>query len=159
MLLSPADVARRLNDHLCKDATDEQQFFTLLYGILELATGTFRFVSAGHPELLHVRVDQTMEFVAASGLPIGLTETVFDEQTLSLTPGDRLYIYSDGVPEAMNADNEQFTADRLARVIDQNRKQPLATGLEELLRQVSDWGAAEGLKDDVSLLAFEYLGP
>src|SRR5687768_8400997 len=96
----PAEVAARLNRLFPFDSATEQ-FATLIYGILDVAAGEFRYVSAGHPGPVHLRRGDDPVVIASHGFPIGLSEEACEEHSVSLGAGDRLYLYSDGVPEAM----------------------------------------------------------
>ncbi len=94
-----------------------------------------------------------------SGFPIGFVpEVEFDEETLTLSEGDRLYLYSDGVPEAMNADREQFGDESMKQVLAQGRGESLDTTVASLLAAVEAWCVPNGPLDDVSILGLEWGG-
>jgi sigma-B regulation protein RsbU (phosphoserine phosphatase) len=156
--LPPGEVAAHLNQSFPWDKRTEQ-FFTLLYGGLDLATREFRFVSAGHPGPLYLPCDGPAVFFKGSGLPIGLGGANYSEQSLSLQVGDRLYLYSDGVSEARNAQRQFFGEDRLQAVLEQGRTRPLQEGLDTVLRSVLEWCGQAPPHDDISLLAVEVTGP
>jgi serine phosphatase RsbU (regulator of sigma subunit) len=152
-LVPTAEVAARLSAEFPWDDRT-QQFFTLLYGVLSVETGEFRFVSAGHPGPLHLTRDGG-QCLKAPGSPIGLGDGGYEEKSLLLREGDRLYLYSDGIVEACNADNRQYGADRLCRVVERGRAAPLADGLTDLLGDVRRWCAPADPTDDISVLAVE----
>ena len=83
----------------------------------------------------------------------------YDEHVLAMAPGDRIYLYSDGIPEAMNAAGKVFGGDRLLGALERTRGEPLDLGVASLLEEVRDWTGSAGLHDDVSLVAAEFLGP
>jgi sigma-B regulation protein RsbU (phosphoserine phosphatase) len=112
---SPATVAAQLNRNFPWDPRTEQ-YFTLLYGILNLDTGMFHFTSAGHPGPVYLAHDEEPRILDVQGPPIGLGADSFEEYAVALQPGDRLYLYSDGVPDAMNEANKRFTKKELLRV-------------------------------------------
>jgi sigma-B regulation protein RsbU (phosphoserine phosphatase) len=153
-LVSATEVAARLNEEFPWDQRT-QQFFTLLYGVLGVETGEFRFVAAGHPGPLHLVRDGGGQCLKIPGLPIGLGEGSYEENALHLQEGDRLYLYSDGLTEAMNTDNEKFGEARLCQGLQQGRGVPLADGLTNLLREVADWSSPADPADDISILAIE----
>jgi sigma-B regulation protein RsbU (phosphoserine phosphatase) len=93
--------------------------------------------------------------VEGAGLPIGmLDDATYDDEALTLEPGDRLYFYTDGVIEALDANEEEFGHPRLLEAIAARRSLPLRAGLEAVAADVRAWCGGR-LKDDVSLLAVE----
>ena len=119
-LVDPSGVAERLNQQFPIDRT--RQYFTLVYGVLDTATADLRYVIAGHPAPIHLPVTGPPRPVAGSGLPVGMLEgTRYEHASLRLEPGDRLYFYTDGVIEALNAREEDFG---LARLLSEIRRPP-----------------------------------
>jgi sigma-B regulation protein RsbU (phosphoserine phosphatase) len=163
----PARVAEQLNRLFPMDPTTGQ-YFTLLYGILDLDTGEFHYVAAGHPGPIYLPHNTEPKILAVPALPIGICkEARYEEHSVSLRPGDRLYLYSDGITEAENRNTEPFGKpfggpcgepfgeDRLSLVLAQARTLPLQESLSFLWQGVEKWCGGAGLKDDVSLLAVE----
>ena len=151
----PREVARELNRRFPM----EQQnglFFTMVYGVLNLDTLEFRFVSAGHDPVVHVSAANRPELVDGDGMAIGWVDDMeYDEQALQLQPGDRLYLYSDGVPEAMDADLNQFTMQQMVEIIELGQTQSLDESVTLLSRSVERWCGKKGPADDVSILGLE----
>jgi sigma-B regulation protein RsbU (phosphoserine phosphatase) len=83
-----------------------------------------------------------------------LDDAAYEEAALTLAPGDRLYFYTDGVIEALDADEAEFGQPRLLDAIARARSRPLRTGLEAIAAEVRAWCRGR-LRDDVSLLAVE----
>jgi PAS domain S-box-containing protein len=109
---SPADVARRLNRQFLM-TPEAPQYFTMFYGILDQHTGELRYVCAGHPSPVLVRESGESTCLASPGFPVGLLRDVeFQDHCLHLQPGDRLYVYTDGVTEAASANDEEFGLER-----------------------------------------------
>jgi phosphoserine phosphatase RsbU/P len=156
-LTPPAEVADRLNQQFPFDLATAQ-FATLMYGILDVPTGEFRYVSAAHPGPIHVPANQPPALVVSPGYPIGLADEPYTESVLRLAPGDRLYLYSDGLPEAAKPEGEQFGHARLLRAIDRVRTKPLQQGITELLGEIEQWQGGESPQDDISILAVELPG-
>jgi sigma-B regulation protein RsbU (phosphoserine phosphatase) len=157
-LVPPAEVAADLNRQFPMDAATGQ-FFTLLYGILALNTHEFQYVSAGHPAPIHLPRAGPPVALALPGFPIGINpDAVYYDQVLQLGPGDRLYLFSDGIPEAFNDQDKQFGPDRLAATLDQGRSVSLQASLDNLLTTVEQWCSSGHLVDDVSVLAVEIVG-
>jgi sigma-B regulation protein RsbU (phosphoserine phosphatase) len=158
-IASPAEVAVDLADRFPYDM-ETGQYFTLLYGVLDLEQMEFRYASAAHVPLLHLREGATTQTYESTGPAIGLVipgvmPVEFDEGTISLQAGDRLYLYSDGIPEATRPDDEEFGEDRLVRALEELRGVSLEDGVESLLEDLRGWCGERGFDDDVSILAVE----
>jgi len=154
-IVPPSEVAAELNRRFAwQESTD--QYFTLLYGILGIETGELRFVCAGHPSPIHVPREAEPTYVKASGFPIGVLEDAdFEEQFMQLEPGDRLYLYSDGIPEADNASHELFGEDRLVAALRDSRDEDLEGSVCSLLQRLGEWRGRVPMSDDISLIAVE----
>jgi phosphoserine phosphatase RsbU/P len=150
----PAEVAARLNQLFPFDSSTEQ-FATLVYGILTVATGEFRYVSAGHPGAVHLPSGADPVMLECQGSPIGLADDAYEERSVRLGKGDRLYLYSDGVPETMDPLGNQFGEARLMRVIGRERSGPVHQCVESLLEEIANWHGTEKPYDDISILALE----
>ena len=79
----------------------------------------------------------------------------YDDRVVQLQPGDRLYLYSDGVPEAMNEHMVQFTMKQMLEIIELGKSQSLDDSVSLLLKPVERWCAKDGPKDDDSILGVE----
>ena len=150
----PAEVAARLN-HLFPFDVVTGQYATLMYGILDVSTGDFRHVCAGHAGPLHVPVSGPPVILENPGFPIGVADDAYDERTLHLAPGDRLYLYSDGLPDAMSPTGESFGDARLLDAINRTRHEPLKQAIDSLLGEIAAWQEGQRPQDDISLLAVE----
>ncbi len=130
--------------------------FTILYGVLDLRTKLFRYACAGHPQPVHLPKGQKAVFASGEGLAVGWVDDVeFDEFTLQLAAGDRLLLYSDGVPEAMDASLEQLTNQRMLEELDASREKTLGDQVTHVREIVNDWCKPKGPLDDVSILLVE----
>ena len=89
------------------------------------------------------------------GFPIGLADEAYGERCVRLAAGDRLYLYSDGLPDAMNPAGEQFGDARLLEAIGRGRNEPLREGIATLLSEITRWQGGERSHDDISILAVE----
>lgn len=112
---------------------------------------------AGHRVLsFHRRLAAALRSAfQATGLPIGLADDGYEERSLHLRAGDRLYLYSDGVPEAMDATGQQFGNSRLLEAISQGRSEPLQNSVADLLEEIARWHGSARPQDDISILAVE----
>jgi sigma-B regulation protein RsbU (phosphoserine phosphatase) len=154
-LVPPAEVAAELNRRFPMDSKTSQ-YFTLIYGLLDRQTHSFRYISAGHPGLAYLPRGEDATILLAPGLPIGIDRDVdYEERVLPLGPDDRLYLYSDGIPEAFGPDDKAFGVRRLLDTLDRGRAAPLAGSLAGLVSAVEAWCAPAAPRDDVSVLAVE----
>jgi sigma-B regulation protein RsbU (phosphoserine phosphatase) len=151
----PAAVARELNRRFPMESQNGL-YFTMVYGVLNVDTKVLRYVAAGHPPLVHLSRGASPRILPGDGFPIGMVDSVdYDEHTIDLQSGDRVFYYSDGVPEAMNATLDQFTDERMLAVLSQCRSEPLAANVDALFEAVCAWCAPNSPKDDVSILGCE----
>ena len=133
-----------------------RQYFTLLYGVLDTHGRTFRYVSAGHPGPILVRAKEAPRTYLQPAIPIGIMDgSTYEEDVVEMQPGDRVYLYSDGVSEETNAEDEPFGSDRLMQALDALRSAPLPDSVQSLVDSVIDWRGDSRLSDDLSLLAIE----
>lgn len=154
----PAEVADHLNRLFPYDAATEQ-FATLMYGVLDVASGRFRYVSAGHAGPVRVPAVGPAVLLATPGFPIGLAREPYGEQCVRLATGDRLYLYSDGLPDAMNPEGQRFGDARLLEAVARGRAEPLREGMATLLSEITAWQGGERPHDDISILAVEVAVP
>jgi len=148
-----AEVADRLNQKFSWDA-NPGQFITFFYVLLDAAQRELTYVSAGHPAAILLRPDGSLSQLDQSGLPIGIGTTYHDHR-VPLAPGDRVYLFSDGVLEAMDPQLELFGRDRLIEVLQRGRSSPLADSLQMLTGELRRWRGDAPPRDDISVLAME----
>lgn len=152
VITPPAEVAADLNRLFPFDSAT-RQFATLVYGILDTGTGEFRYTSAGHPGPVHLPLGAAPIVLESCGFPIGLGNDAYEERSVHLKDGDRLYLYSDGVPEATNVAGDQFGGERLLAAIGQGRSGPIQKGTDALLEEITRWQGGANFLDDISILA------
>jgi PAS domain S-box-containing protein len=145
----PHEVLRRTNSLLVEKQLPG--FVSLFLGILDGATGDFRYASAGHPEALLRRVSGEIQFLGSGSAPLGVhPEASWRPGMVSLEPGDLLLLYTDGVTEARR-NGEYFGEKRLATIL--KRKRISAERLPHIvLDQVLAFSGGN-LKDDIAVLA------
>lgn len=155
-LVSPAHVAERLNVRF-QPGTGFCQFFTMHYGILHIPTGSYRYVSAGHPCPMHLRRQGEGLFLAGGSPAIGIIEkTMFREHRIALEQGDRLVLYSDGILEALNEQGEEFSSSRMRDLLQAARGQTIDQVLSDVVSTVQQWTRGRP-QDDISMAALELL--
>ena len=157
VVASPAEVATQLN-HLFQADEFSGLYFTMLYGVLHVPSGRLDYASGGHPALVRIPAGGgPPEFHGAEGFPIAFVpEVEYGQQTLQLEPGDRIFLYSDGVPEAMDKDQEPYGDEKMAACLDAGRSGPLTGSVGGLLEAVEAWCQPKGPLDDVTILGVEW---
>ncbi len=154
-IVSPAKVAAELNARFPMEAQGNL-YFTIVYGILNLETREFRFTSCGHPGVVHLPKDGKPELIETEGFAIGWLEDIeFDEHVLKLSAGDRLFLYSDGVPEAMDHDLNELGNERMLEEFSHSSSRTLDESVQSLLELVKTWSHQNGPKDDISILGLQ----
>lgn len=153
---APAEVAVELNSRFPME-DQGNLYFTMFYGVLNRKTGALRYVSAGHVPPVHVPAGEQPVFLPAEGFAVGwLDDIEMDEEAMTLSPGDRLFLFSDGVPEAMDADLQELGDDRMIQIIAETSKMSIDDAVEHVKNAVDNWCRVNGPKDDVSILAVEF---
>jgi len=152
-----ATLMTRLNHGLFRRAI-EARFLTSFYGILG-ADGSLTYSNAGHNAPLLVAASGIRR-LETGGVVLGLFEhATYDEETITLEPGDLIVVFSDGVTEAMNPDSEEFTDDRLLDCANKHRGEPPQRVLDALLADVHEFCAGATQSDDVTVVMVRYNGP
>jgi PAS domain S-box-containing protein len=154
LVSSPKAAVERLNQ-LFPMRQESRQYFTLFFGVLHLPSRTLRYVTAGHPAPVRSPAEGPCDYLPVGGFPVGMTrEPEYREREARLSPGDRLFIYTDGLLEAENPEGREFGAERLSAEIRRRRQLPLADSVEALEATAKRWAGGR-LADDLSILALE----
>lgn len=129
-------------------------FVTLCYAHLSLDSGEAVFVNAGHnPPLLYSAASGSWQPLGRTGMALGVDpEAVYTQRALTLGPGDFMLLYTDGVTDALNAQGEEFGAQRLREVAAAHRAAPAASLLAGLEQALADFTGAAAPFDDLTLL-------
>ncbi len=154
----PEVVAHRFNRLMIEDFQVDQ-YFTLAYADVDLATGGVQLVQAGHPHPLILRAGGRIERIGQGGLPIGLIPgACFERVEAQLYPGDRLFLMSDGLTECPGADGGDLGEEGLESLLRQNYVLDSPELLEALVWDLVNFAGREEFPDDVSGLMFDYRG-
>ncbi len=151
----PAETLLRANRSMCHDIFTSG-FVTCLYSVLDPVTNRICFANAGHPLAL-LRNDSSVKEIEVYGLPLGLRpDATYDEVEVFLEPGDTLFLYSDGLIEAMNSARELFGLERLLACL---RREGHRIG-DDLIEQT--WSAARSFAgrveqdDDMTVIVLRH---
>jgi sigma-B regulation protein RsbU (phosphoserine phosphatase) len=153
-LTPPADVAAELNRHFAFD-DEAAQYFTALYGVLDLVNGEFRYTSAGHPGPLVISEGKSRLSPACPPAIGFIPGAKFKEVVVKVTTGDRLYFYTDGIFEMRSKDGEEFGQERMLEALEKAADSPLDESLRRVVEIVREWSGGEPFDDDVSLIGVE----
>ena len=151
------DIVTRANDKLCEN-NEADMFVTAWMGILDLRTGNMKYANAGHNPPLLKHADGSFEYLRsrAGFVLAGIEGFHYRENELQLKAGDRLFLYTDGVPEATNAQSELYGEDRLLTFMNQNAAVPATELLPALKADIDAFVGEAPQFDDITMLMFDY---
>jgi phosphoserine phosphatase RsbU/P len=150
---SPLDGLLRANRLVCADAAGGM-FVTLFYGDLNTTTGELIYVNAGHnaPLLYQAGQDQLVKLIR-TGMPLGVEYwSAYEQRSVQLQPGDFVMLYTDGVTDAVNAQEQEFGEERLRRIVLENRAAPAADMLAATVRALEEFTGPATPFDDITLV-------
>lgn len=156
---SLGEVFSEVNSMLC-DANKEGLFITAFEGVLNLETGEFRYVNAGHEPPYICRYQKKYEkYKVRPGFVLaGMEEMRYKEGCVSLYKGDRIFLYTDGVTEAQNKACEMYGEKRLYRILNEQSMVSPEQLLNEIQEDVHTFTDGAQQFDDITMLCMEYLG-
>lgn len=154
--LSPSRMATRLHRRF-RANPEASQYFTMIFGLIHPGEGLFRYVSAGHPGPVRLKAGGKTETLhAPTGFPIGLLDGEYEDVTVHLEPGDRIYLYSDGFPDALSPRGECFGMDRFLGLLSSTFGMELEAALERISEEMERWcGRDSPIQDDMTILSIE----
>ncbi|NLF97119.1 MAG: fused response regulator/phosphatase [Candidatus Riflebacteria bacterium] len=153
---SPAEVANELNAEFMLDKNN-YQYFTMIYGIIDLKKQTLTYCRAGHTPLLLQNRDGAVIVCRDGNVPVGLTEDcIYEEFTLRLAPNDRVILYSDGITEARRHGSKEFFGDdNFLDLLQKTRSLPVDQAVQGIIGDFKDWLGDTRPSDDITLLVIE----
>lgn len=156
-LFSPEDAMHGI-DAVIRSVFTADQYLTACYAHLNLRAMRLSVVSAGHPPLILVKSVGMPRAVQADGDPLGVfSGTVFHRRDLAVFPGDRFFIYTDGLIELAGAGHRRLGAERLIDAADRHRDMALANAVEGIVRDLHPDLASTN--DDLLLLGVDVRSP
>ena len=151
-------VFNRVNKMLC-DGNKYGLFVTAWYGLLDLETGKLDFVNAGHnPPLVYRKQQDAFQYLKTKPNMVlaGLEKTNYQKYEIQLEPGDKLFLYTDGVVEATNTSNQLYGETRLLHFLNQHINVNSQDTIEGLKKDIDSFvGKAEQF-DDITMLEMHY---
>ena len=151
------DIFTKANEKLCEN-NESGMFVTAWMGILDLTTGKMQFANAGHNPPLIKRASGEFEYLKtrAGFVLAGMTGIRYRAGELTLDPGDRLFLYTDGVPEATNAETKLYGEDRLLAFMNSNADTEATVLLPMLKANIDEFVGDAPQFDDITMLMFDY---
>jgi len=158
-IASPGACLARVNDALCEQ-NPLDLFVTVFYGVLDLRTGVLHYANGGHnPPLRILHEGSVQEVPRTGGMALGVMEEMpYSEASVSLQVGDTLFLYTDGISEAMNAAGQEFTEQRLSEALTGAQGEAVDLVLQRVTDAVSAFVGAAPQSDDITCLVLRYKG-
>ena len=156
--MSPSEVLSKVNHTLC-EGNDAEMFVTVWLGILDLKTGHMQCANAGHEYPVLMRANDKYELLKdRHGLVLAAMNGIkFPEYEIQMNPGDRIFVYTDGVPEAINEKEEAYGTDRLISRLNRVKSYPQDYILNVLLQDIRNFAGTAEQFDDITMLGLTYL--
>ena len=153
----PAELLENVNNTLCEE-NDAEMFVTVWLGILDLKTGLMQCANAGHEYPVLMRAGEKYELLKDKhGPPLAALDRIkMREYEIRLRPGDRLYVYTDGVPEATNEQLEQYGTERMLEKLNRLKEASQEEMLEGVLQDIRDFAGTADQFDDITMLGLSY---
>lgn len=154
-----AQTIHAINTNLSQD-NPMSMFVTMMICVLDLSNGLMQYVNGGHNSpLLGNSNDGFKRLAQPKGILVGINpNAIYHVATQNLNPGDALILYTDGVTEAMNPAQEEFTERRLLEFVNDNRKQSASSFITGIHNAILDFATTAEQSDDLTLLALHYRG-
>lgn len=152
----PAETMALLNERIINEI-DTDLYFTMLLGLFNQSTGELIFTQAGHPNPIIQRSSGCVEVVGSGGLPVGLIDAAeFQQCQITLLPGDRFLIHSDGITECAKPSGELYDEEGLKLSLLRHAKLRGSDCLEAIIGDMTNFSGQTEFDDDVSTVLLEF---
>ena len=154
---TPSEILTSINDQISKKNTTNM-FITIWLGILDLRTGKLVYSNAGHEDPVIYRKGADFKIEKTThGIVVGAFENYkYKDNEITLKKGDKLFLYTDGVPEATNNKNEMFGLDRMVNSLNNNFDKDMESLLKNVKKDVDEFVDGAVQFDDLTMLGLEY---
>ena len=155
--LAVNEIFTKANEKLCEN-NESGMFVTAWMGIIDLTTGKVQFANAGHNPPILKRADGSFEYLKtrAGFVLAGMEGVCYRVGEITLAPDDRLFLYTDGVPEATNTENKLYGEDRLLAFMNKNSDVEATRLLPALKADIDEFVGEAPQFDDITMLMFDY---
>ena len=156
---TPGDILFRANNDLCHE-NESSMFCTLFYGIMNTETGEVTYANAGHnPPYIIEKGVEPVQIESTGGIALGVMEEIeFESATFNVSQGDSFFLYTDGVNEAMNEADEEYSYERLEDYLKENSTGSITDMVNKNQESVKEFAGTAPQSDDITVLALRYLG-
>ncbi|MDR1980640.1 MAG: SpoIIE family protein phosphatase [Tannerellaceae bacterium] len=156
---SASQCMKRSNQILCQESVNEM-FVTAFYGIMNIQSGTITYCNAGHNPPVLIRKNEEVSFLPLTNDMIlgAFHDTEFHEKEVALRPGDSLFLYTDGVTEAMNLRKEPYNNARLLENCQSMKECSPEEMVNRIAGSINDFANGTVQSDDITLLSIIYNG-
>lgn len=150
----PSEVLNLLDQEYPIERFDK--YFTIAYLILDVKTSLIRYSNAAHPPPIMLRRDGTLELLEEGGTIIGMGGMLpFEEGEKRIGPGDKLFVYTDGIPEYENKRRQLYGRERFCEALLKLKDQPIAEIVDGVIEVLMAYGEHHPPRDDITLLGIE----
>lgn len=140
------------SNKLLYESTSDEKFVTLFYGILDFKNHQLCFSNAGHDNPYLLSEGQEPRRLKTGGVVLGIMDSFpYEEEVVPLNPGDTLVVYSDGIPEAMNAQQELFSDTKLGALLQQHQSLPAAELIDTIIAAAKAHAGGWPQSDDMTI--------
>lgn len=155
--MSLGEVFTEVNNLLC-ESNKEGLFITAFEAVLDLVTGELVFVNAGHElPFIQKKDGQYETYKTRAGFVLAGMEGIrYRQGSLQMEPGDKLFLYTDGVPEATDANEQLYGMERLEKILNENKEKIPEELLPAIKEDIDEFVGAAPQFDDITMLCMEY---
>jgi sigma-B regulation protein RsbU (phosphoserine phosphatase) len=156
----PDEILSYVNEDLCVD-NDASMFVTIFCGILNTRTGEVLYCNGGHnPPYIFTKVRGVEALGKNTGMALGVYEAArYSTNTVTLAPGDSIFLYTDGVPEAMDINGNFYTDERLKKFLENQKIIDIEERLRTTLNDLKIFASGAPQADDITLMLIKYRRP
>jgi sigma-B regulation protein RsbU (phosphoserine phosphatase) len=156
--ISTVECMNYVNQLLCNESVS-CMFVTVFYGILNTTTGEIEYVNAGHNPPYILSGTEIRKVDMTGGVILGCMEDlIYRSKKVQLNPGESIFLYTDGVTEAFNINEELYEEERLEKYLQSHCSHPIEEVVKEAFREVMEFSTGVPQSDDITVLAIRYLG-
>ncbi len=157
--IPPGEVLSYVNTLLCNESASSM-FVTVFYGILNTATGEVEYANGGHnPPYLLAGPNGISATEITGGMALGIMEDLtYAARKFTLAPGDALFLFTDGITEAMDSAQELYSDPRLVRLLEEHKFKSVTEIVQHSIDDVNLYSHGVEQSDDITVLALRYLG-
>jgi sigma-B regulation protein RsbU (phosphoserine phosphatase) len=156
---APADIIARVNRELCRDNND-MMFVTLFFAMLAPGSGEVEYCNAGHNAPYRLSADRIEAIEGAKGIILGVRpDATYSTGRLSLAPGEGIYVFTDGVTEAENAQQDMFSEERLEATLRAAAGRDSGEIVGAVAEAVRGFVGTALASDDITMMAVRRVAP